>query len=311
MQLYGKFIKLFFLLGIIYYLFNDIDMKILLVSLKGYAIFGIILSMLSVVISDFILGIRWQFLSKYRCSFMASFEVSVIAGFLNFILPAKLGEVSKLVYLKRLYNIRFSSSLIILFIERSMDVFVLALVTLMATNVFIDDKNAHNIAIFIIALMVLTVMLLNTSFLKSILNYIPMKSIRIILKRSVSNITRQLNQSGLLIGLGYSLLLWSSYFLTVWLFLEFAANIHLPLIDVFIVFTISSIAMSIPLAPGGVGTYQAGLIFALDLYGIDKESALVLGVILHIVLLVPSILLALWVIDKKSVSLEWFKKEKL
>jgi len=308
---YSGLLKLLLFLVIAYYLFNDIDINKFLALLDSFNIFGIFISMFSVLISDIMLGARWQFLSKNRCSYAASFEVSVVAGFLNFILPAKLGEISKLVYLKRLYNIRFSSSIIVLFIERSMDMLVLAVVTLMATSIFLENESARNVAILIIILMAFAIFTLNTKFFQQVLNYIPIRSVKIFLKRSLSNIRRQLNLLSLIMGLGYSFILWISYFFTVWLFFEYATNIHLLLIDVFIIFTISSIAMSIPLAPGGLGTYQAGLIFALDLYGVDKETALAVGIILHIILLAPSALLALWVIQKKSVSLEWFKREKV
>jgi len=310
MKLYSTILKSLLFIVILYYLFSDIDIKKFLFLLEDYFVIGILIAMLSVVLSDIILARRWQFLSKYSYSFIASFEVSVISGFLNFILPAKLGEISKLIYLKRLYNVKFSNSMIVLFIERSMDVFILAIISLIATNLFLDNDYIYNISIIIIVFMISGLFILNTKFFQHILHYIPIRSVKIFLKRSVSNITRQLNLIAILSALGYSSLLWLSYFFTVWLFLEFAANIHLLLIDVFIVFTISSIAMSLPLAPGGVGTYQAGLIFALGLYDIDKEVALAIGIMLHIVLLTPSVLLALWVINKKSVSLEWFKKEK-
>jgi uncharacterized membrane protein YbhN (UPF0104 family) len=69
--------------------------------------------------------------------------------------------------------------------------------------------------------------------------------------------------------------------------------------------------MSIPIMPGGVGTYQASIIFALGLYNINKEEALIAGITLHLIFLIPSFLAALVVIENKNLSIESLKEVKI
>ena len=123
--------------------------------------------------------------------------------------------------------------------------------------------------------------------------------------------SKQFSLLGSILLFVYSSIVWISYFLTAYVFLVYVADFNLTLLQVLVVFIISSIAMSIPIMPGGVGTYQASIIFALDLYSINKEEALIAGIMLHLILLIPSFLAALVVIENKNLSIESLKEVKI
>jgi uncharacterized membrane protein YbhN (UPF0104 family) len=99
------------------------------------------------------------------------------------------------------------------------------------------------------------------------------------------------------------LALWLLYFTVTAAFLAFAADINLTLAEYFVVFVVSSVAMSIPLAPAGTGTYHAGLMFALGLYGVGKEEALATAFVLHLVQVAPPMLVAVLVFWSKNLEL--------
>ena len=70
-----------------------------------------------------------------RISEIKFLELIVISGLLNFILPAKLGEISKIAYLKKVYKLRVSHGTHLLIFERLLDIVLLAI---LATYVVFD-----------------------------------------------------------------------------------------------------------------------------------------------------------------------------
>jgi len=88
------------------------------------------------------------------------------------------------------------------------------------------------------------------------------------------------------------------------LFFYAAMDLDLTLTQVFIVSMVSFIAFSIPLLPAGSGTFQAGIILILTQYGISKEEALIGSIVLQLIMVLPSSLLALAVLQKKSLSIK-------
>ena len=121
-------------------------------------------------------------------------------------------------------------------------------------------------------------------------------------------LSSQINIFKIIFSILYTLIVWLSFFLTVYLFLNYATDFNLPIEAIFSVFVISSIAMSLPLVPGGVGVYQAGVVFALGLFEVPQEEALVAGIALHLILFIPSFAAAIFVFENKRINLRSFKE---
>jgi len=304
-------VKISLIVLITYYIFKEINFSKLVHVIAEYSISWSIIAMLSVILSDLCLAYRWKFLTNNKCSLLASFESIVISGFLNFILPAKLGELSKLIYLKKIYQYNINNSLSILLIERICDVFILAILTLVASTFFIEHVQATYYALSIISIIFFLLGILNTKLFVFFVKKLPIKYLRVYILKIRNNILNKYSMKDFVILIIYSFIVWCSYFLTVYIFLIHIAEFNLSIMQVLVVFIISSIAMSIPIMPGGVGTYQASIIFALGLYNIPKEEALIAGIIIHLILLFPSFLAAIIVIENKGLSIATLKKVKI
>jgi hypothetical protein len=103
--------------------------------------------------------------------------------------------------------------------------------------------------------------------------------------------------------LGYTLALRIVYFLTVAFFLKVVASFDLSWGEMFVIYLVSSIAWSIPLTPGGTGTFHAGMVLAMGWYGIAKEEALAVAVVFHLLLNLVPMVLAMAVIFYKDIPL--------
>lgn len=303
-----KIVKFSLIFGVLYYLFKDIEISNIIKALENYSIYWSIIVMFSVVVSDLFLSLRWRFLTKNKISLIGSFEAIGISAFLNFILPAKTGEISKILYLKKFYNFKATKATAVLLMERVFDVLLLAVMTMLTAFYLMKIDNALEYSIEIILIIVVALFLLKFKGIKKIIGFLPNQKLRLFAFRTFKHIF-QINKKEDLIGnFIYSLFVWLSYFITVYIFLDFVAGFNLDLKEVFIVFVVSSIAMSIPLLPGGVGTYQAGVVFALGLYGIGKEDALLVGILIQLYNLVPSFLVAYYIMEKKGITIKGFSK---
>ena len=59
----------------------------------------------------------------------------------------------------------------------------------------------------------------------------------------------------------------------------------------------------VPSAPGGIGTFHGAVVFTMSRLGIINEDALVFGFIMHIILFIPSTLIAIIVLPREGIRL--------
>lgn len=87
-----------------------------------------------------------------------------------------------------------------------------------------------------------------------------------------------------------SILAWLAQAGTI-LVLNKAFDLKVPLWAAFVVMVINTIALTIPITPGNLGTFQVACTFALSIFGVPKEQAFSFSVVLYIIDLLPPILL--------------------
>ena len=110
----NKIIQIILLSTIIIYLFYGFNISKIDFSVFSYL--GIIITLFTILIGQIVLTLRWMKISTM--SFRISLETIIVSSALNMILPAKLGEFSKAIYLKKFYNYNYHKTLSILFIEK-------------------------------------------------------------------------------------------------------------------------------------------------------------------------------------------------
>lgn len=293
---------------LLYYMLSGLEADLVWEALSRYSLLGIIVVFAAVLLSDIAMAYRLRLLANKTFSMLASFEAVTISGLFNFILPAKLGELSKVIYLKKVYGFHLHRAFAVLIFERFLDVMLLLMLTVVAFAFLMDQGSAYLFAVASILIGGLFLGMLNKRLIKRVTGYLPVKFFRVYGRKVLFNIVSVKEEKGIFFSLMITLLVWISFFLPVYLFFMYVVDFHLGIMEIFAVFVISSIAMSIPVMPGGVGTYQAGMVFALGMYGVGKEEALMAGVMLHLFMLIPSFLAAWIVFEAKGLSIKMFTK---
>jgi uncharacterized protein (TIRG00374 family) len=297
-------LKLIILALLFYYIFSDIDINLILMALNSYSLFYLGITIILVLASDLVLALRWRSLSKNSCSLMASFESIVFSVFANTLLPAKLGEVAKLFYLKKLYNIKLSHGFSLMLTERFFDVLILGILVVLSAQIYWDDTNIQLFGWLIILCIVSVFFLIKSPVARKMIHYIPTPFLRKWLVRLYHHFKVVLAKESILTLTFWSVLLWLSYIVTTMLFFYGVMGLDLSITQLFIATMVSFIAFSIPLLPAGSGTFQAGIIFILTQYGITKEEALMGSIILQLLMVLPSSIISLAILQKKSLSIK-------
>ena len=303
------FLKVIILGALGYYIFHDIDLALLLPALREYSWVWLTVAMLSVVVSDLILALRWRSLSQYSCSLIASFESIVFSVFVNSILPAKLGEVAKLFYLRKLYGVKLSHGFSLMLTERFFDVLVLGILVVISAQIYWENPTVQISGWIVISLIILLFFLIKSRFSYQLIHWFPTASLRRWLVRLHHHFQIVLAKESILVLTFWSVLLWISYLFTTILFFYAVMGLDLTFAQLFIASMVSFVAFSIPLLPAGSGTFQAGMIFILMQYGVSKEEALIGSIVLQIIMILPSTLISLALLQRKELSLKDLMKE--
>ncbi len=299
MSLLKLIIKIVIVAIAFYYILHGLDFATLIDSFLNYSFLSIILSTIVVIISVFLASYRLKFISKHILSFKASNEATWLCLGINNITPAKLGEIAKTFYLKKFYNYPISKSMPLMIIERLFDVFILAILILILSY-YIKLSNIEILFVisFILFTIFISILLKPKIFLKLILNYSPTKSKKF-LSNSLKTVAR-VTKFEWFFMLIFTIIMWFSYYMTVVIFEKFGTNFNLTYFQLLVVLAMSSIGMAIPSTPGGVGVYEAGVVFALTYFGINKEDALSFAIISHSIQYISTTIVAVIIILKRD-----------
>jgi len=294
----NRVIKILILILIFFYLFHGINIS--KIDFTIFSGFGLFLTCASILISQLVLSIRWMKMSNL--SFIVSFETISISSTLNMILPARLGEISKALYLKKFYNYNYHKSISIIFMERFFDVIVLfLLMCLWAYNYF--SNTTLNISILILAILIFFIILFfKSKKILKLIKKIPSKYIRVYVQKIYKNINKLLKNPYSI--LGWTAVLWFFYMLSYITFFMYSVDFNLTIKDILELFIFSTIALSVPLTPAGVGTFESSIVFILSHHGIDKTDALISATVYHILIFAINFILFYFVLHTKKIKLK-------
>lgn len=291
--IFGILISLLFL-GMVVYKVDFFEVyRIVLQTSVAYLVLSVILLVMNLVFRAW----RWKIILKpVKPVRFADTFAFLLVGFLgNNILPFRAGELGRSVLLGRRENISKSSVLASVVVERVLDLFSLSvlLLTFYWSMGGLDQKrqlsSVFNGTALIISLIVIAflIMLLRGREID-----------RVIEKRVL--LTKNAIEKGVLERLHYFLrgfaiirdkkslipLIAGSF--TIWLitvlttgarFLAF--DLDLPFEAAMFVVLVVNFASAFPSSPGQIGVAHYAFVFALSLYGVDKETAVAYGIVSH------------------------------
>jgi len=299
-----------FILGVLisviglYYAFRQINFWELWISIKNVNFILVILAIVILLLSNVIRAWRWQILVKpiKDVSFEPAFSSIMIGYFGNSVLPFRMGEFLRAFVVADKTSLTASTAFGTIVIERILDFIGLSIVILLIMTVYplTSVGGSIIIGVIVLSLTAFIFFFLFGGFKSSLLVKIEKSSllrigllhkILLFIKNFLDGATtiRATNKLGII--LLYTLIIWIMYYCSTYL-ATIAIGIELEWFGFGVLLISTTLAISIPAAPGYVGTYHAAAVYILtNLFDVGRSNAQAAAIILHAVGTIPIVII--------------------
>jgi uncharacterized protein (TIRG00374 family) len=237
-------------------------------------------------------------------------------GFMaNMVLPLRIGEVVRPVLLARRADLPLSGVLASVLLERIFDMFtILLLFGLLASVVTVSDQVRQwgwmlsGLAVAVAAIIVLVRLQerLALRIARRLADLLPARAGRAaygFAEGFVKALEMLDSPAAYLRAFGWSLYLWAAISVIYVLGFE-AFHLDVPALrGALVLTTLVAIAVSVPSAPGFIGSFQLGCVIGLKFFGVDESPALAFSLIVHLTQFVGVIGAGLYSLSKEGISL--------
>lgn len=272
----------------LWWAFRGLDWVAFKTALAGADLGMVLLSVAMLALSIPIRAYRWGIflLPVRRTRLRITSEATLVGYFGNNALPFRLGELLRAHFLHRRINAPFSQILGTVIIERLLDaasfVLVLAFLPLVGD---LPPQFQTPLQWALVGALLMTLLLValarwgRVTFLRGrLLAWVNN------IKVGFESLQHAHHYPSLVIT---SLAIWGLYLLSVYFGLR-ALNLGLTMDQAYLVLVAGSLAISIPAAPGFVGTYHAGVILILiSVFHLELAMAQAAAVLLHAIGFIP------------------------
>jgi uncharacterized protein (TIRG00374 family) len=299
-----------------YIAIRNVDLELFLDSLRESNYAWLVPSLLLTAVAVVIRAWRWQFLfyESTRPPLPALVRALLVGQLFNSILPARGGEVARVVVLHQETSTSRVEALATAVVERLYDVLALLLLLLLATPFLPDVDWLRRAALFGLVLLILMAAAI------VVVDRYGVRPVRFVLRPlarlpRVTPVHVERGAANLIQGLGAlhrPHLAIPSFALTVasWLLIGAAywcivAAFHVGLgYDAAVLLLVATtLALVIPSAPAGIGVFEAAGVVALGAYGVDDSTALSITVVVHALGVFPYIVAGWFVLHGHALRL--------
>lgn len=250
------------------------------------------------------MALRFNYLTGHTAGVWLCLKAFFLGMAINNVIPAKLGELAKAFYLRRAGGFSLSKGVTMVFWERFFD-----LNALLAMGLVVAAHFKVNLAFVPLTAVVggiwaaLFMVRAFPNLVGRIIDLMPSARLSAFLADIKLQILHGVTP-GFMIILGlYTALCWFLYAAVTYLFLMWAGQFPLTAGQATAVFVLSALGMAMPSSPGAFGVFEAAVVFALGLFGVDKEQALAAGVVLHMLQYIPVTLLGMLVLVRSGLNI--------
>lgn len=271
-------------------------------------------------ITVWIRALRWQWLMQpiKKLPMNTLFDATLISYFGNMVLPLRMGEVLRAYVVSSKFNISTSKILGTIVIDRVLD--MLALMVFAIFFVFNSDllNVPQSLIVFSILITIASFIFLiyigsknpdygSTKSKYTVLNSRMGSKLYDIITNLLSGLS-VLTKTPKKIGVYSSIaFLWSLYFFSFMLMIK-AVNLDIGIISSGVLYVMLTIAISIPAAPGYVGTYHATCVAVLtNIYNIDLAASQTFALISHATVFIPFVIVGAIIFVKNSLNFSKIK----
>lgn len=298
--------KLGITLGGLAYVFWAVDPGALLARLQLFRP-ALIVGMTGIVLLSLLpMILRLDYLSNNMLGFKKAAQATFVGQGMNNILPAKLGEAVKIFYISSASGIPRSSGVELVFWERFADLNIL--LALAGYALWFTGRNMFLLPLLGVVSGVwggLFMLRWAPGLSLRLIGLVPWERLRRLLLQFQAACAGRFQARFFAVLTAYSLVFWALAASVMGLgFL--AANAPLALPQWLAVFVISSLGLTLPGAPGGLGVYEAAVVGPALWFGVDKETAVALAVVLRAVQYIPVTFIGLVALQFSGLRLKSF-----
>ncbi len=273
-------------------------------SLRDFPVHLFILALAAFLVAIVLRAWRWYVLFvQERIGFLQLFLIQNAGIGLNNLSPVRIvSEPLQLALVSRRGRISAATALATLAMEHLMDIFVTASL-LGLSIVLLPELRGFSIQLAG-AVILATVSLLVFLFIARGMEAIPGARKVAFLQRAVTA-ARTLGGSPvrLFLSLLGTLAHWLLLGLSGWIIAQ-GLDIEVGVAAVVVLFMGSVFFVSaVPSLPGGAITFEAAVVYTLGLFGIEGEPALVFALMMHVIMFVPSTLIAVIVLPGEGIKM--------
>lgn len=259
-------------------------------TIKNASLYYIFLGFLAIVAAFFMRTWRWSVLlrtSGYVLPRDILFKSLMFGFLLNYLLPARAGDIARGAALKATEKTPMGISLSTIVIERAMDMFTLAL--MLGVGAMLVSRNSSMLTVAIAALAIAFLLVLMLIFAYKYDAFISRKlgkrfpaisGFMDTMKEGLYKIYT--NPNALVLSVAISIPVWLFEISGVYI-AAMAIGYKIPFSLAAVAGIISFLTQTVPITPGGIGIYEGTMVGVLALFGIPVATGISLALVDHFV----------------------------
>ena len=300
----------------LYFAFQNIDLNDLLKSFESINYFWIFVAIILLILYTYIRSLRWRLLlfSLKLVTIKDLFASNMVGYFGNSILPFKMGEILRGYAISRNNDLKTSTVLGSIVLERVCDLGGL-LILLLFVTLFYSFPYDIGLSLLISAAAILIVLILLwfISFKKELImnkikgtNLMDFKTVISFIKTLSSFSIGFSSLNSFRSFIYVSLLTFVSWFILylVTYYTLLSLNLQIGWVEIAVVLLLTSMAMSVPAAPGAIGTHHFATYYVMNsLLGFNSIDSQTFAIVLHAVSYLPLVAIGAYYFFKSSIQI--------
>jgi hypothetical protein len=311
-------------IGLVYYFAHRLEWNEIKGSYRELQVGFVVASILPILGTYLARALRWRaFLAPIAQPSIRNLFAATTVGFSSIFVFGRVGEVARPVLLSLRERIRPSATFATIMIERLYDstavVLLLAIDLALFEKLSQDDQAGHQLAMVrevgIGLLMIIAVGIVGLSIFRSradrILNaletrlsWVPAKGRRVLLnflQHLADGLYVLHDARGLLITIGYTVMVWTLVTLGFWLLVR-AFGLYLPVTAVIFVMGFALVGSLVPTPGGSAGAFHTTTMVGLMLLGIDRNKAASVAIAMHLVAFGSALMFGIYFLFRDGIS---------
>lgn len=253
-----------------------------------------------------LLGWRLSVLSRGSVPVWSGVKATALAGSLLYVIPSRLSEFVKPVYLSAHCGIGLLQGVALVAVERLLDALVVTAILLAALTQLSTQASPHTLYVWIgmsiFGMAACALLIRYPTLFNCMIAWLPGHRLRSAAERLLTEIRLTIAPHILAAAALISVVIWLVSFGMVYLLL-LGASVPLNMAAVAWVFLAGALGLTIGIAPGGLGTFETAIVVALKYHNVGTAEAINLALLIRLANLGIVPLIAIWAIAADKTGL--------